>query len=64
MYLRTKVVDLVRGEGDRSVWRLRGWVSWVVTWGDGGGGERDGNLWDVGRGTVDDGGVAIGQLTA
>ena len=64
MYLCTKVVDLVGGEGDRSVRGLWGRVSLVVTRGDGGGGERDGNLWDVGRGAVDYGGVAICQLTA
>jgi len=52
------VAGLVRGKGNRSMWRLRGRVSWVFTWGDGGG---DGNLWDIG--TVDDGGVTIGQLT-
>ena len=64
MYLGTKMVDLVGGKGDRSVWGLWGRVSWVVTWGDGSGGERDGNLWNIGRGTVDGGGVAVGQLTA
>ena len=36
----------------------------MVAWGNGGGSERDGDLWDVRRGTIDDGGVAIRQLTA
>lgn len=62
MYLGTEVVDLVRGEGDGSMWGLRGWVGGVVARRDGGSGERDGNLWDVGRGTVDDGSVSICQL--
>ena len=64
MYLGAEVVDLVGGEGDRSVWGLWGRVDWMVAWGNGGGRERDGNLWDIGRGTVGDGGVAICQLTA
>jgi len=63
VYLGTKVIDLVRGEGDGSMWRLWRRVGWMVAWGDGGGGERNGNLWDIGKGTVDDGGVAICQLT-
>ena len=45
----------------RGLW---GWVSWVVARGDGGSGERDGNLWGAVKDTVDDGGVAICQLTA
>lgn len=64
MYLGTEVVYLVGGEGDRSVWGLWGWVGWVIAWGDRGGGEGAGNLWDAGRGTIDDGGVTICQLTA
>ena len=64
MYLGTKVVDLVGSEGYRGVWGLWGRVGWMVAWRDRSGGERDGNLWDVGRSTVDDGGVAICQLTA
>lgn len=36
----------------------------MIAWGGGGSGERDDNLWDIGRGTIDDGGVAICQLTA
>lgn len=35
----------------------------MVSRGAGGGCERGGDLRDVGRGTVDDGGVAIRQLT-
>ena len=62
MYLGAKVVDLVGGEGDGSMWGLRGRVGCVVTWGDGGGGES-GDLRDIGRSTIDDGGVAICQLT-
>lgn len=63
MYLGTKVVDLVGSEGDRSVGGLWGRVGWVITWGNGGRCERDGNLWDV-RGAIDDGSVAIRQLAA
>ena len=63
MYLGTKVIDLVGSEGDRSMWRLWGRVGWMVAWGNGGGCERNGKLRDVGRGTIDGGGVAICQLT-
>ena len=64
MYLGAKMVDLIRGEGYRSVWGLWGWMGRVIAWGNGSGGERDGNLWDTVRGTIDDGGVAVCQLTA
>lgn len=59
MYLGAKVVDLVGGEGDRSMRGLRGRMNGVVTWRNGGRSERSGNLWDTGEGAVGDGGVAI-----
>lgn len=63
MYLGTKVVDLVGGEGDRGVRGLWGWIDGMVASGDGGCSKRDRNLGDVGKGTVDDGCVTIRQLT-
>lgn len=44
----------------RGLW---GRVDGMVSWGDRGSGEGDGNLWDTGKGPVYDGGVAIRQLT-
>ena len=63
MYLGTKMVDLVRGEGNRSMWGLWGKKSGMVSWGDGGCGEGHGNLWDIGKGAVYDEGVSVCQLT-
>ena len=62
MYLGTEMVDLVGGEGDRSMWGLRGGLGGVVSPGDGGGCERGSDLGDIRRGTVDDGGMTIWQL--
>lgn len=62
MYLGTEMVDLVGGEGDRSMRGLWGRVGWVVSRGDGGGCKRGSDLGDIRRGTVGDGGMAIGQL--
>lgn len=63
MYLGTEMVDLVGGEGDRSMRGLWWRMDRVISWGDGSCGEGDGNLWDVRKSTVYDGGVAICQLT-
>jgi hypothetical protein len=64
MYLGAKVVDLVGGEGDRSMRRLWGRMNGMVAWKNGGRSEGGRNLWDIGEGAVGDGGVAIWQLTA
>ena len=64
MYLGAKMVDLVGGEGDRSMGGLWGRMDGMVSWGNGGCGEGDGNLWNIGKGTIYGGGVAIRQLAA
>ena len=58
MYLGTKMVDLVGGERDRSMRGLWGRMDRMVS------GKGGGNLWNIGKGTVYDGGVAIRQLAA
>ena len=64
MYLGAKMIDLIRGEGYRSMWGLWGCMGRVIAWGNRSGGERDGYLWDIRRGTIEGGGVAVCQLTA
>lgn len=63
MYLCAKMIDLVGGEGDRSMRGLWGRMDEVVAWWDGGCSKRNGNLWDIGKGTVNDGCVTVCQLT-
>lgn len=63
MYLCAKMIDLVGSKGNRSMRGLWGRMDEVVALRDGGCGKRDGNLWDIGRSTVDGGCVTICQLT-